>query len=310
MNVIEYLEEEIGIETSVKGNNIGTGWIGIQCPFCNDESNHFGIRLADLRCACWKCGSHSFTSLIIELTDCSQAKARQLQKEMVAGSPVDNDLSTRTNPPNDSDYYYYTRSSTILPPESTKVLPDLHKDYLRRRNFHPHRISRKYDLQAVHSTGRYKFRLIIPIYQTRRLVSFTTRAIFDEMTPKYLNPTIREVELSPKQVVYNIDNLITGHDAIILEGVTDVWRFGNGAIATNGVHYTQRQLLLIIEKKIRNAYVMFDNEEKAQIRGEEVCRLIYPFCESVEQISPEIHNDLGEFSPNQIHELKKMLKFK
>jgi DNA primase len=307
MNIIEYLEEEVGIKTTLDGKNVSTGWIGIQCPFCDDTSNHMGIRLSDLRCKCWKCGNHSFIALIKELTDCSHKEAIRLQKVLVEESDADG--LSGPNPPIDSKYYL-TRSSTILPPDSSNTLSKLHKDYLRRRNFHPNRIIRKYDLRGCNATGRYKFRLIIPIYQTRRLVSFISRAIFDEMTPKYLNPTSREVEISPKQTVYNLDNLTSGHDAIIVEGATDVWRWGDGAIALFGIQYTQRQIVSIVEKKIRKAFVMFDEGKTAQKRAEEICRFIYPFCESVEQIEPIVQDDLAKFTPKQVLEVKRMLGFK
>lgn len=307
-NIIEYLQDEIGINPSIDGKNISTGWIGIQCPFCDDQSNHMGIRVSDLRCSCWICGGHSFISLIKELTDCSHSKAKRLHKVLAEGSA--DELADRTNPPINASQYYSSRSSTILPPDSTYPISKIHKEYLRSRNFHPNRIARKYDLRSCTAIGRYKFRLIIPIYQSRRLVSFTTRAIFDEMSPKYLNPTSREVEISPKKTVYNIDNLIEGHDALVLEGVTDCWRFGDGAVALNGINFTQRQLVDVVEKKIRNAYIMFDNERTAQRRAEEFCRLIYPFTKNVEQLAPEIKNDLGEFTPRQVLELKKILKFK
>lgn len=308
MNIIEYLEDELGISPTLDGKNVSTGWIGIQCPFCDDQSNHMGIRISDLKCSCWKCGGHSFTSLIIELADCSQEEARRLHKILAEGSEADG-LVNRTNPPIDSNYYL-TRSSTILPPDSTSILPKLHKEYLRSRNFHPNRIKRKYDLRACNTTGRYKFRLIIPIYQARRLVSFVSRAIFDDMSPKYLNPNRNEIELTPKETVYNVDSIIPGHDALIVEGATDVWRWGNGAVATFGIEITQRQIVTIVEKKIRKAFVLFDKGRTAQKRAEELCRIIYPYTESVELIEPNIHDDLGEFSPSQIVELRRMLKFK
>ena len=80
MNIIEYLQDEVGIKVSIDGKNVSTGWIGVQCPFCNDETNHLGIRINDLRCSCWKCGNHSFISYITELIDCSHSKAKQLYK--------------------------------------------------------------------------------------------------------------------------------------------------------------------------------------------------------------------------------------
>lgn len=316
MDIIEFLEEEIGIKTSVSGKNISTGWIGLQCPFCEDRSNHFGIRLSDLRCSCWICGGHSFTSFVQQIHDCNIKEARKLKKEFLAEGPS---VSSKLNPPRLTSPYYL-RSMTALPPESTHILPKIHKDFLRRRNFRPNLIRRKYDIRACHNIGKYKFRLIIPIYHYRRLVSFVSRAIFDEMTPKYLNPRRETVERSPKNSVYNLDSLKEGHDAMILEGVTDAWRFGDFSCALNGITFTKDQLLLLVKKKIRNAFVMFDNDpprlnkirpsrRQAEKKAEELARLLHPFVNNVEIISPEVTNDLGDFTPEQVIELKKILEF-
>lgn len=33
------------IPFSEQGKNIGNGWIGLKCPFCDDHSNHLGLNL-------------------------------------------------------------------------------------------------------------------------------------------------------------------------------------------------------------------------------------------------------------------------
>ena len=234
MDIIEWLEEEFDIRTYTSGNNISTGWIGMKCPFpgCDDESNHCGIRLADLRVSCWKCGSHSIYSLISRIIGSTdKKKIKKILKEISKDTKKTVQEILEDKP-------HLIKSYTKLPPESTSILPEIHKEYLKSRNFYPNLIKRKYDIMACNNIGKYKFRLIVPFYQNRRLVSFTTRSIFDDIKPKYLNPTGFEVELSPKKSLYNIDNLKKGKDVLILEGVTDVWRFGEGAVSLGGIEYT------------------------------------------------------------------------
>jgi hypothetical protein len=43
-----------------------------------------------------------------------------------------------------------------------------------------------------------------------------------------------------KETLYNLDNAKDG-TAIVVEGPIDVWRIGDGAVATFGVIYTQKQ---------------------------------------------------------------------
>jgi hypothetical protein len=66
--------------------------------------------------------------------------------------------------------------------------------------------------------------------------------------------------------LYNLDSV--RKTVVIVEGVTDVWRIGDGAVATFGTQYTKAQLALLIG--IKRAFVMFDAEAE-----EEGSRLAY-----------------------------------
>jgi len=311
MDIIEFLEEKYDVKTYTHGNNIGTGWIGFKCPFrgCSDKSNHCGVRLSDLRVSCWKCGGHSIFSLIRAVSGISDKKElKKIVIELSKDTKITVNQILEEKPS-------LIKSYTKLPPEATSILPEMHKKYLKSRNFHPNIIKRKYDIMACGPAGKYKFRIVIPFYQNRRLVSFTTRSIFKDIRPRYLNPRQIEVEISPKKALYNIDNLKEGHDALIVEGVTDVWRFGDGAVSLGGIEYTQNQILLLIRKKIRNAFIMFDKDEPQTIsalverKAEEICRILSPFVKHTEIVLPEISSDLGDFTSKEALDLRRILKF-
>ena len=51
-----------------------------------------------------------------------------------------------------------------------------------------------------------------------------------------------------------------GHSVVIVEGITDVWRLGPGAVATFGIEWTNEQALLL--KNFARVFVMYDFEEE------------------------------------------------
>ena len=311
MNIIEFLEE-YDVKSYDSGTNVSTGWIGFRCPFCDDQSNHCGVRLSDLRCSCWKCGGHNIYKLISQVSGIKdKKKIKEILKELSKNTNAVIQKILDEKPGE-------IRSITKLPPEATTILPQIHKDYIKSRGFHHQLLQRKYDIMACNNIGKYKFRLIVPFYQARRLVSFTTRSIFNNIAPKYLNPTRSETELSPKEILYNVDNTKEGEDIIILEGVTDVWRFGDGAVSLGGIEYTQHQILSIIKKKPRKVFIMFDNDRifgnrrkipAANQRAIEICRILDPFVKETEIVSSIAKNDLGNFTAKEALDLRRILKF-
>lgn len=75
-------------------------------------------------------------------------------------------------------------------------------------------------LYIAHS-GRYKSRIIIPIYIGSKLVYFQGRSIYDEITPKYLNPRVEK-----KEIVLNIDKFDFNKYIIVNEGIIDAYMVG------------------------------------------------------------------------------------
>jgi DNA primase len=65
--------------------------------------------------------------------------------------------------------------------------------------------------------------------------------------------------IPPKHCLYNIDSV--QDTAIAVEGATDVWRLGAGAVATLGSRWTSQQVALL--SGLKNLFVMFDSESLA-----------------------------------------------
>jgi len=295
--------DDYGIEYWDHGKNVSPGWINIQCIFCDDNSNHLGIRPSDLRVSCWRCGGHKINKLIMEIAECSYQESQNiflsLRSSLGAGYQA-------------SPLYSTASSSELskmvsLPQECTKEFPKDHIAYLKNRGFKPEKIIKKYKLQAVHTIGKYKFRIIIPIYMNRKLVSFTSRDITDEQELRYRGASPSECILNPKEVIYNYDTLSKGSDAILVEGPIDVWKLGDGTISILGITYTRRQIIAIKKKKIRNMFILFDRGRKERLMAKKLARILAPLVKSVEVITLNKAKDPGELKVEEAELIKHQL---
>lgn len=80
-------------------------------------------------------------------------------------------------------------------------------------------------------------RLVIPIIQGRRLVGWQARKFNDEPQQKYLNPP----DLPKSDWLYNYDRALFYPTVVVCEGVADVWRVGENAVALFGHSLSPRQ---------------------------------------------------------------------
>lgn len=308
MHIIEWLEEE-EIEYWTDGKNVSQNWINIKCPFCEDSSNHCGINLDNLRVSCWICGKHSIANLILEITHCSFRASRRIARQLSLGA------EDYDNPPRSGIVGNASPNTTPknvnLPRESTLDFPKIHIEYLRSRGFTPPlKFIKKYKLLATHTIGKYRFRIIIPVYMNHKIVSFTSRDVTDQQDPKYLNAPNRDSQISIKNNIYNYDNLKNGSDAILVEGPLDVWKLGDSAVSLIGVKYTDRQIILLKNKMIRNLFIMFDNDIAGVKASRVLARIMAPLVNRIEIIKLQGINDPGELTVDEASILKYQLGFK
>ena len=304
MDIFEFLDE-YDVEYWTEGNNVSPGWVNICCPFCDDESNHLGVKLSDLRVRCWRCGKHYLTSLISEIAQCNMNEAKVFQKILLADRTVLPPILEKQKEASSAN-----RKAVLLPTESTSHFPKMHIEYLEGRGFNPRQIIRRYKLRACYTVGRYKFRIIIPIYVHNRLVSFTSRDVTNEQEIPYKNASAGEVILTAKRTVYNYDNIQKGGNAILVEGPIDVWKLGKPAISIFGVEHTEDQILYLMKKKIDTLFILFDNDEAGRKAARRLGRTMASIINNVELIFLKDKNDPGALTLSEAEFLKRKLGFK
>lgn len=288
----EYFNET-GINYWEEGKNISQDWVGIQCPFCDDRSNHLGITPDGIRYNCFRCGAKGSTvNLIKQLQKTSFKNAKALY----------NKYSTEIIY-HDVDYDPVTKVEWPVQVRDKLEIP--HKKYLMKRRFNPKLLEKVFNLKCCMHSGIFKYRILIPVYMEGKLMTFIGRDITGRAFLPYRNLSMQESIKPAKQCVYNIDNV--DDKAIIVEGVTDVWRLGcYGVIATLGLVFTTAQVNRIASQ-VRNAYIMYDSEPQAIHKAEELGNLLsMAGVEKIEVVSLS-KGDPADLPPSEADQFKRSL---
>lgn len=242
------------IDFATSGENIGPGWVGLDCPFCRDTKKHLGFNLEHGILSCWRCGSHSAEGLVMALEGLKYHEACKVVLEYSDDQPYRIMPKPRTKAQG--------LEGKLRWPDGTVPLQPYHKSYLAARGYDPDHLVRKYGLMGTLGAGSYALRIMAPIFHDGIWVSYQGRDITGNSKLRY-KACREELELvSHKTILYNLDNC-QGSTAMLVEGITDVWRMGDGSCASFGITTSKHQVRLLSER-FGKVYVMFDREPEAQ----------------------------------------------
>lgn len=293
-DMISFLEE-FGVDYITKGKNVTEGWINIQCPFCDDPSEHLGYDPKSGHLSCWRCGSKFLDNLLRELLNTKEV-SDIMEKYQIEGEA---EIKYTRKEKKEISKEVEMPCGAYQPNQIWHNKKDKYALYLKNRNFDPEDIKREWNIWFGGYTGDYKFRIIIPVYYKHCLMSYVARDITGLQEPKYLNMPGGNI----KEYLYGYDQC--HNTVIVVEGVTDVWRLGKGvAVATFGTKTTMAQLLLL--KKFKRVGILFDRGESAQEEAEKIVNALSLIGIEVHNLSlPEGANDPAEMTEVQARELVK-----
>jgi len=190
-------------------------------------------------------------------------------------------------------------------PLGTSELKDVHRTYLQGRNFDVDYLITKYGLKATGLMGFYKLRIFIPIFYNNTMVSYQCRDITNKHEAKYL-PCQKEFEvIHHKHTLYNIDNA-KGSTCIVVEGVIDAWRLGDGAVATFGTSTTVEQHFLIASR-FKKAVILFDKEKVAQQKARNIGIQLEGLGVEARIAQLNEHKDPAEIPDGEVDDIKSCL---
>lgn len=262
------------------------GRISVDCPWCSPGWGHFrcGYNISTKSINCWSCGRLQLSPTIAELLHISGREAYDLSREL------DGEARPEAKP-----------RGTLILPDDLGPLQDQHKKYLRSRNFRWRELVRLWEIGGIGMLGgRLAHRIFIPIHFQGVRVSWTTRSISKNHAKRYITAQPHQESIDHRSIVYGYD--YCRHACIVVEGPTDVWRIGPGAVATFGTGFTEAQTALLAGFPIR--CVCYDGEDSAQSKARELSDLLQPFPGQTYNIVLDC-KDPGDASDKDIKLLRK-----
>ena len=279
---------------------VNRGWVNSNCPYCDTKTDAFnmGFNPVGDYCTCWKCGGHNLKETLSKLLNIPKNQIEEVIENYKGRNSILNALNKRKCLVNKLEL----PTDTFTPAE---------RKYLKSRNFSPKYLHEKYGVVGGGITGKWKYRIIIPLYMNGKLVSWTGRSILSKekikelQIPRYKNLSIEESVIDVKSILFNLDNCV-GKTVVLTEGPMDVLRFDGNCVCSFGTSMTQEQIK-IIASRFNKVYVLFDNEIEAQKKarkyGMELSSLGVD-VEVVEAYSDFNKNDMDECTEQEIKEIK------
>ena len=254
MDILQFYQD-YNIPYLTEGNKHCTlGWVNIHCPFCSGEQEwHLGFPLEGYVFRCWRCGIHHSDTVIAKLLGVSFTEAKAIA-QIYAGKSI-------TAPKRKVRAKAFKYPSNIVP------LLDHHKAYLTKRKFDADFLEQEWNLMSTGPIStlddtKYNHRIVAPIYHEGEVVTFQARDVTDKNKFKYMAcPKDREL-IHHKHIIYKHPDAPISDFGIVVEGITDVWRFGRLSVATFGIEYKREQARLIA-KQFKRGVVIFDSESQA-----------------------------------------------
>lgn len=291
-NAVQFCKD-YHIPYAAQGKNVSSGWVGVQCPFCHDKSNHGGINQDNGNYSCWKCGFDDMALYIQHAAGVNFQEALGIKRRYYSQHRTEYRLGKEQ-----------AVSQIEMPGDK---LQSIHEYYLTGRGFDPDFLVQKYGIKGTGITGYWRYRIIIPIFHRGQMVSYTGRDITDRQEERYLTLSKKESIVNPKHVLYGLENCQNKSRVCVVEGCTDVWRMGDGFCATMGTALTEQQISLLLS--YRHIILMFDPEEEAYEKAKKAAENIAVYGNTVELLLMNGDKDPGALSQAEALELRKELGF-
>ena len=249
---------------------------------------------------CWRCGSHSWYDALSKILNIPVNQVSQYTKAYTYITPQ-------------KETKRIARAEYLDLPGFR--LNDNEKEYLKNRGFDVNYLINKFHLRGGGIIGDWSYRILIPIYYKKVLVSWTGRSILtreqikEYNIPRYKNLSIEQSVINPKTIFFNLDNS-TKDKVILVEGPFDVLKMGTDCICSLGTSMTREQELFLKER-YKTVFIAFDNEPSAQKKAHKVGTNLAALGMNIEVVNicePFHKNDPGELTYDEVQVIKKELE--
>lgn len=283
--IIRVLERH-DIDHWTGGKNVSENSVNVQCPYCDDASNHCGIFHPSGFYHCWRCESKGpLSKLLSTLTGISEEWFENHFKDQGIDFKQSPENQIRDILREEESKKSEKRVLVEIPKYARLITKDIESQrlflFLKERNISINTCIRH--KCYVCDVGDYSGRMIVPVYSNNELVSF-----------QGIDMTGRK-SLKHKTAPGDINNYLYGYDLlpddimVVTEGMFDKWRTGDQAVASFGTSLTDAQKNLIIEKKPDT--LVFAWDYGAYWRAKKQAEYFLPFIDEIRVIDfPEDHD--------------------
>lgn len=286
------LLDELGIPYRTEGHaHARHGWVQVDCPTCSPGRQRWrlGINISGRYCNCWQCGYKPLMPVLAELASRSEWEVNQAIRA-VGWTPTE-----RAERPKQ------TKGKLTLPP-GVGEMTEAHKHYLREgRGLSPKTVAKLWGVKGIGIGAEFSWSLFIPIIHDGEMISWTTRAIGEDVERRYVNAARDQEVWSPKQFLYGSDYARSA--VVVHEGPIDVWATGPGAVALMGLTYTVDQVQRLSRFPVRA--ICFDAEPNAQQRAHKLAAELAKFPGDTIVVELETGKDTAEADRKEVQEIRR-----
>ena len=258
---------------------------------------------------CWRCGKKKISETIAALLRIPHREAIWEMRKFTKKGNIEN-------------RYFETQiehAKDLIWPGGCESLQNVHRKLLESRNFDSYELERIWKLLGTnHIDPNYRWRIVIPLYWKNRAISYQALDITGQHKQKYkAAPPAHEV-IPHWEMLYGADQaLITNsRKVVVVEGVTDVWRLGPGAVATYGVEWNNKQAIML-SKNWEEIFLFYDPDEAGEKGGLSLYNFLRGFGNNVYNMKLEtgaedpgaLSNEDGRYIMENIFKIRKRGKY-
>jgi len=263
-SIVNFLDA-IEIDYKTGGKNVGQNDLNIDCPFCYADK-HLSVSDKGL-VYCWVCNFEgeekkpSFLKIAHllsgrswnEIFSIAEEFAESEEKETTKKEPEKKDLLLHYPP--STHFLSKPLNSPILETERLKAI-----NYLEKRDFNFIFLEKVYGVRFTLAKNFIQ-RLIIPIFdESGKMVNWFARDYTNKSDRSRYKDCPSSISLIPKnKTLYGLNFIGEKNKTIYLvEGPTDQWRIGNGALAVGKSAVSPEQENIIRRLKPESLIYLFD----------------------------------------------------
>lgn len=273
------------------------GWAQTHCPFCGggNEGWHLGFNLEFGNMNCWRCGKHN----VFEWLQTIQPKAPT--KQILKKYSIKQHTTEKK--------VFVPRTRETKPPSRSGKMVKAHHEYLQSRKFDSYLLESVWGLLGTKNLSKeWNWRILASLYSLEgNIVGWTGRTISEEVKQRWKTTSKKDLSEDPRKLFYGLQKAEIGKSILIVEGPSDVWRLGAGAVATLGIDWTEEQAGIL--RLFKRRFIMFDNQDIAQKKAEELANWLSPLPGETILIT-DLKTDPGDLPQKEANSIMKELGLK